>query len=150
MHLHATVNDLFWEVRGLEVVESHAGDPMYCSKKAKQQLEEKDKFLKASIAVTDFDSLVRGHVSRKLGKPDEASLSEIVRDTWIAIGRGSLDPSMFIEDEETIRDRLRRVIAFFGRERVAYAGPECGLRGFPKYDAALELLRRVARASHSI
>jgi len=41
--------------------------------------------------------------------------------------------------------RLRRAVERFG-ERVAYAGPECGLRGFPTYESALECLRRVARA----
>jgi 5-methyltetrahydropteroyltriglutamate--homocysteine methyltransferase len=55
IHLHCTSDDLFWSVKSLGIVESHVGDPLYEMQITKQRLEKKDKFLKASVAITDFD-----------------------------------------------------------------------------------------------
>jgi len=44
---------------------------------------------------------------------------------------------------------LVEMVGRFGIERVPYAGPECGLRGFPTYECALECLRRVSSAARA-
>lgn len=141
LHLHNTRDGLFWEVESLQILESHVGDLLYSSTKAKRMAEEKDKFFKASIALTDFDSLImkrlRGEGMEQVGK------------VWRRIKRGEVSPESFLEEVEALRVRLRRVVGFLGEERVPYAGPECGLGGFPTYPCAVECLRRVAQAAEA-
>ncbi len=54
-----------------------------------------------------------------------------------------------LEELEQIKKRLADIIGFFGENRVPYAGPECGLKGFPTYQSAIECLKRVAKAAKS-
>ena len=42
--------------------------------------------------------------------------------------------------------RLGVIIEEFGPENVPYAGPECGMGGWPAYEYAMEGLRRVSEA----
>ncbi|UCE95226.1 MAG: hypothetical protein JSV51_05675 [Candidatus Bathyarchaeota archaeon] len=139
MHLHNTSDDLFWKVKSLRVLESHINDPIYEMKATRQRLDEEDKYLKASIAISDFDHLIR----RKLGSdtPDEA-----IAKAWKDILKGIGTPEVFFENIEVLKKRLMRVIEHFGIERVKLAGPECGLRGFPTYALAIEYLRHVSKA----
>jgi len=135
LHLHSTSDDLFWELENLDGVESHVEDPLYSSPETPRLLERRDKFLKVSVARTDFDRLVE----RRVGT------GERVGEVWRGIREGRVRAEEYLEGEEEMGLRLRRAVERFG-ERVAYAGPECGLRGFPTYESALECLRRVARA----
>lgn len=143
IHLHNTSLDLFWKVESLTHIESHVDDPLYKSKQAKKQCEDADKFIKASIAVTDFESLIRQKVG---GTPKCASqdTAELVAETWNKIRKGSLNPVRFLETQATMRKRLGAMVRLFGEERVRLAGPECGLRSFPTLDCANECLRRIA------
>ncbi|MDH5792270.1 MAG: hypothetical protein OEZ44_08775 [Candidatus Bathyarchaeota archaeon] len=142
MHLHDTSDDLFWDVEHLGIVESHIGDPLYAQEATKRRLEEKDKRLKASIAVTLFDNLIEDHLRRE---GFEGDVQQRIGDVWTEIRRGSADPFEFIDEPALLMKRLRSVVERFGAERVPYAGPECGLGGWPTYDSAMECLRRVAR-----
>ena len=142
MHLHDTSDDLFWDVEHLGIVESHIGDPLYAQEATKRRLEEKDKRLKASIAVTLFDNLIEAHLRRE---GFEGDVQQRIGDVWTEIRRGSADPFEFIDEPALLMKRLRSVVERFGAERVPYAGPECGLGGWPTYDSAMECLRRVAR-----
>jgi 5-methyltetrahydropteroyltriglutamate--homocysteine methyltransferase len=135
LHLHQTSDGLFWELENLDGVESHVEDPLYSSPETPRLLERRDKFLKVSITRTDFDRLVE----RRVGT------GEKVGEVWKGIREGRVRAEEYLEGEEEMGLRLRRAVERFG-ERVAYAGPECGLRGFPTYESALECLRRVARA----
>ncbi len=151
LHLHNTSNTLFWEVESLQVLESHVDDPMYESKMTKKLLEERDKFLKASICTTDFDGLVNNYVRANLrAELDRTTLSERLAEVWRRIRTKELNPALLIEEVKLMKERLTKVVRHFGIERVPYAGPECGLRGFPSYDSALECLCRVAKAVKSI
>ena len=49
-----------------------------------------------------------------------------------------------MEDETLMKKRLKKILETFGAERVPYAGPECGLGGFPSYKTAINYLQRVA------
>lgn len=149
-HLHSTRDGLFWGVKPFDIVESHVNDPIYESTKTKEILEKNDKFIKASIAVTDFDSLIRRHYVSKGNQVDEISLNEKVGNTWVNIRKNLVDPLEFIEEVGLMQKRLATIVSYFGEERVPYAGPECGLRGFPTLNSAFELLKRVSKAAHSL
>ncbi|RLE64227.1 MAG: hypothetical protein DRJ38_05915 [Thermoprotei archaeon] len=146
IHLHSTSNTLFWKVENLDVVESHVGDLLYTSSKTRDLLEKYDKFLKISLCRTDFDKLVYDMVEAKFGKK---FLSEKIAEVWKRIRAGEVNPSYYLESVETMEKRLRKALTVFG-DRVLYAGPECGLGGFPTYKCALECLRRTALVSSTI
>jgi len=151
LHLHNTSDELFWEAKALSVIESHVDDSFYKAKRTKELLLSTDKFLKASIAVTDFDQLIRSHiVATSRQKIDEISANEKIAETWKDINEKRINPQVFIEDTALIKQRLSKVTEMFGADRVLYAGPECGMRGFPTYESALECLKRVAQAVKSV
>ena len=147
IHLHSTVDDLFWNVRGLDLIQSHVDDPLYESRKARQACDVFDKFLNASIAVTDFDRLIRERIVTSNPDSAEASIDQFVADAWASIKSGRVDPTIYLETAETMESRLKRIVGLFGEERVLFAGPECGTRSFPNLDCALECLHRVSRAT---
>lgn len=143
IHLHSTSDDLFWAVKSLRIVESHIDDHLYKTKTTKQLLENNDKTLKASIAVSDFDRLISE-------KTRTGNSNDAVANVWKGISRGALNPEAFLENVDVMKRRLMGIIGRFGLERVTLAGPECGLRGFPTYASAIECLRRVSRAVKSL
>lgn len=146
LHLHNTGNELFWHIEPIDILESHVPDPLYTTPRTKTLLNRYDKSLKASIATTNFDELIRAAMTAQ-GVAD-AELPRKMVAMWAAIRIGSVEPITLIDRIRTMTDRLRRVVAVFG-DRVAFAGPECGLRGFPTYESALECLRRVTKASET-
>jgi 5-methyltetrahydropteroyltriglutamate--homocysteine methyltransferase len=147
LHLHSTADKLFWEIESLNIIESHVGDPLYQMKKNKEHLESTDKFLKASICITNFDKLIRENVTSACQqKLDELIVNQRVAETWKNILNKKLKPETFVENAELMKKRLIKIVNQFGAERVPYAGPECGLKGFPTYECALECLRRVSKA----
>lgn len=148
IHLHNTSNDLFWQVKSLDIIESHVSDTLYSSLRTKEYLEKSDKFLKASICVTNFDSLIK-NIETSRGVIDEAEISQRIADTWTNIRKGSVDPIFLLESKDILLDRLRRMKYQYG-ERVSYAGPECGLSSFPTFDSAMECLRRVAYTAQQL
>lgn len=142
IHLHCTSNSLFWNVKSISIVESHIDDPLYKMNVTKRHLEERDKMLKASITLTDFDKLIR----RSLGsKASDHALAE----AWKGISKGIVAPESYLESVDAITSRLVKIIERFGVERVALAGPECGLWSFPTYASAIEVLRRVSESVSS-
>src|SRR3990170_670968 len=150
LHLHNTSDELFWETKSLDVIESHVDDPFYQAKRTRELLESTDKFLKASITVTDFDQLIRNRViATSQQKLNEISVNEKIADVWKSLSKKEIDPAIFIEDGELMKERLNKAIETFGANRVLYAGPECGMRGFPTYESALECLRRVSKTVRS-
>jgi 5-methyltetrahydropteroyltriglutamate--homocysteine methyltransferase len=143
IHLHSTSDDLFWAIKSLGIVESHVAAPLYEAKATKDRLEQEDKMLKASIALSDFDQLIR----EKLGS--NASVDALA-EAWRNIKKGSVKPETFLEDVSVMKHRLAKVVKRFGIEKVVLAGPECGLRGFPTYNLAIGCLRRVSQAVEGI
>ena len=144
IHLHSTANQLFWDADSLDVIDSHVDDPLIKMKKTKEQLESSDKFLKASVAVNDIDALIKEKiVADSKEKVAGSELNERVADAWTDIKHRRTNPEIFLETVDTMKRRLANVVDRFGAERVLYAGPECGLKGYPTYETALECLRRV-------
>jgi len=140
IHLHRTSDDLFWEIESLGILESHVDDPLYTMRTTRELLEKKDKRLKASIATTDFDRLIKEKLSPN--KTEDA-----LADAWKEIAKGTVKPEMYLEDVGMMRKRFGNIVERFGVERVVLAGTECGMRGFPTYSSAMECLRRVSEAT---
>lgn len=151
LHLHNTSNEMFWEIKSLNIIETHVTDPFYLADRTKGLLESRDKFLNASISITDFDELVRANIVTNLGyRPTESAISEKIAETWTELKQKQVDPTIFLENIELMKKRLTAIIARVGRDRVLLAGTECGLNSFPTHNSALECLRRVAQASRSV
>ncbi len=147
IHLHNTSDELFWDVEAVRLIESHVSDPFYQARRTKERLGSSDKFVKASIATTDFDELIRSYIVQRSKKElKETSLNEEIADTWKQVNEKQIDPTIFVEDIELMKNRLERIVTHLGENRVAYAGTECGLRSFPVYESAIECLRRVSQA----
>jgi len=147
IHLHSTANPLFWDVSSLDVIDSHVDDPLIQMKKTGELLESRDKFLKASVAVNDFDTIIKKRIADDSPeKLTESDLNERIADAWTDIKHGRINPEIFLESVDTMKNRLIKVVERFGVERVLYAGPECGLKGYPTYETAIECLRRVSSA----
>ncbi len=140
IHLHDTSDGLFWNVKAIEIVESHVNNFLYQSEETRKRLESMDKFLKASICITNFDSLILSNISQK------NNVNEKIAEVWKSINSEKMDPTIFLEDVRLMKKRITRIVNKFGVERVPYAGPECGLKSFPTYKCALECLRRTAEA----
>jgi len=148
LHLHKTSDELFWEAKTLTLIESHVNDPLYQAKRTKELLESRDKFLKASLATTDFDQLIRESViASSQPKPSEIAINEKIAEAWKSINDKKIEPTTFLESVNLMSARLVKIVEHFGENRVLYAGPECGLKGFPTNECALECLRRVSRAT---
>jgi 5-methyltetrahydropteroyltriglutamate--homocysteine methyltransferase len=149
LHLHSTSDELFWAVESLDVVESHVDDPLYQMSDTKKRLEKENKVLKASVCVTDFDRLIRENLRASSSSLNGFALDEAVAETWRKLRKNTIAPEVFVDAQEVMKKRAGQVIAKFGRERVPYFGPECGLQGFPTYESALECLRRIAHVRKS-
>jgi len=148
IHLHNTTLNLFWQVSSLDVVESHVDDPFYSSNQTKKALEETDKFLKASISITNFDTLIRKKIMDN--PPTKVPIEQKIGEIWKKIKNSELDPHIFVEEVSLMEERLIKTVKSFGTGRVIYAGPECGLGGFPSYNCAIECLRRVSQAIKNV
>jgi 5-methyltetrahydropteroyltriglutamate--homocysteine methyltransferase len=150
IHLHSTSNPLFWDTEYLSVIDSHVGDPLYQTNRTQELLESKDKFLKASLTVNDFDLLIKNRIlSDSHGKVSGTDVNEQIAEAWVKIKHEKVNPDIFLDSVDTMKARLTEVINRFGADRVLYAGPECGLKAYPTYDNAFECFRRVTTAIHS-
>jgi methionine synthase II (cobalamin-independent) len=148
LHLHNTTDELFWQIKPLNIIESHVQDPFYQSERTKKQLEATDKYIKASIAVTDYEQLIRQHITARLDKANDIAVNEKVAETWKNLKTKKLDPTTFLETADIMKQRLKQITERFGENRTPYAGTECGTWSFPTYQTAIEYLRRVAQATH--
>lgn len=145
IHLHSTANPLFWEISNLDVIDSHVNDPLIQMKKTRELLESKDKFIKASVAINDFDILIKKKIiTQSKEKKDESEINQEIANTWNLIKNRKIDSLQFLETQKIMENRIVDLINRFGSERIPYVGPECGLKGYPTYENALECLRRVS------
>ncbi len=151
LHLHNTADGLFWEVDSLNIIESHMDDPIYEMKKTLTQLESADKFLKASLCTLDFDKLIKNRVvATSEQEMSESAMNRKIAEIWKHIKSGKVDPTVFIDDVKLMEERLIQMVDRFGLERIPYAGPECGLKGFPTYECAMECLKQVSNAVKNV
>lgn len=150
LHLHKTSDEIFWQIKSLNTIEAPVDDPVYQMKKTKQLLDSTDKTLMASICTNDFDKLIKQKILESRKQTNILTIGDQTAEVWKSIKSEKTKPETFLESVDQMKTRLTKIIKRFGTEKVPYAGPECGLRGFPTYNCALEYLRRVSEAAKSI
>jgi len=150
LHLHKTSDEIFWQIKPLDIIEAPVDDPIYQMKRTKQLLDSTDKNLTASLCTNDFDKLIKQKIQESQKQLNALTIGDQVAEAWKNIKSGKIKPETFLETVDLMRNRLISIIERFGVERVLYAGPECGLKGFPTYNCAIECLRRVSEASKSV
>ncbi len=130
IHLHsaAGVGDLLC-VKNLDVLSfEYAASPKNIEAVPKRMLERADKQIRVGIARTDIDGILAELYEKGVGKPSAEQL---------------------VEPEETIRKRYRVAKEKYG-ERMTFTGPDCGLGGWPRQEAAQLLLVRTVKAVKSV
>ncbi|MBI5254003.1 MAG: hypothetical protein HY930_06390 [Euryarchaeota archaeon] len=125
IHLHTLkAVEMPLKARGIDAIGSEfAASPRNAELISKKVLEKYDKFLRAGITRTDIDSI----------------LAE-----WLEKGI-SPSPEQLVEEERVIRARYEKLKEIFS-ERIAFAGPDCGLGSWPSQETACLLLRRTVAA----
>ena len=126
IHLHSSlkVRDVL-EVEGIDVVSlEFAASPKNLDGLSKKALDEADKYVRVGVARTDVDSMRAELFDRGIAKPTVDQL---------------------VEPEETMKRRFDVARQKYG-ERLLFAGPDCGLGGWPSQEAAELLLKRTVDA----
>jgi 5-methyltetrahydropteroyltriglutamate--homocysteine methyltransferase len=126
IHLHSSsrLADCL-RVENIDVVSFEgAASPRNVEAVSKRMLDEADKLIRVGVSRTDIDTILADLNDRGIPKPTAEQL---------------------VDDEETIRKRFVAAKERFG-ERLAFAGPDCGLGSWPSQEAALLLLNRTVSA----
>lgn len=129
IHLHTLkAVEMPLKARGIDAIGSEfAASPRNAELISKKVLEKCDKFLRTGITRTDIDSI----------------LAE-----WLEKGI-SPSPEQLVEEERVIRARYKKLKEIFS-ERIAFAGPDCGLGSWPSQETAHLLLKRTVAAVKQI
>jgi len=130
IHIHSPsrIPELL-QVKNVDVVSVEcAASPKNLECVSKTMLEKADKQIRVGVARTDIDAVLAELYERGLKEPQ----------TW-----------QIVEDVEVIKRRFEAAKDRFG-ERLAFAGPDCGLGGWPSQEAAQLLLKRTVEAVRSI
>ncbi len=130
IHLHSAgrITDLLG-VRNVDVLSfEFGGSPKNIESVTKQALDRADKGLRVGIARTDWDAIAAER--RDSGGPKRFEMESMV------------------ESRAAIRKRYEIAKLKYG-ERLVYAGPDCGLGGWPTQQTACLLLRRTVEAVKS-
>jgi 5-methyltetrahydropteroyltriglutamate--homocysteine methyltransferase len=130
IHLHSTsrLADCL-RVRNIDVVSfENAASARNVDAVSKKMLDEADKQIRVGVSRTDIDSLLAELSDKGVSKPTAEQM---------------------VESEETIRKRFVAAKEKFG-ERLAFAGPDCGLGSWPSQEAALLLLKRTVAAVKNV
>jgi len=129
IHLHSTAKapDVS-EVENLEVLSfEYAASPKNIENVSKSMLEKTDKQIRIGISRTDIDSILAELHDKGITKP-------------------SID--QLVENVKTIRKRFLAAKEKYG-ELMTFAGPDCGLGGWPSQAAAQLVLKRTVDAVRS-
>jgi 5-methyltetrahydropteroyltriglutamate--homocysteine methyltransferase len=129
VHLHSAskVAEILF-VKNLNVLSfEFAASPRNIESLSRNMLEKADKQIRVGVSRTDINSITSELYDKGITQP---SIEQIV------------------ESEETICKRFVTVKEKYG-DRMAFAGPDCGLGGWPTQDAAQLLLKRTVNAVKS-
>ena len=96
--------------------------------RTKEKLEETDKQLWAAISITQFDNLIKNYFE---AQNYEGNIPEKIASIWTDIRKGNIDPHKFLEKPALIKKQLKKIIDYFGSNRISISSPECGLNSFP-------------------
>ncbi|MBN2015082.1 MAG: hypothetical protein JW778_07875 [Candidatus Altiarchaeota archaeon] len=130
IHIHSPNSvDLVYEVDGIDVIGiESAEDPKALGEIDLRDLESYDKFLRVGVSRTNIYGIVADYRGKKESSP-----------------KNPVDAVSLSESTEVISRRLDRAYRIFG-ERIMYAGPDCGLGGWPDQESAFQLLKNTAVA----
>jgi len=126
IHLHSAsrIADLL-SVANLDVLAfEYAASPKNVEAVSRKDLERADKSIRVGVARTDIDALMAEACSSGVKSPDSAQL---------------------VESERQIRKRYLCARERYGNQ-MTFAGPDCGLGGWPTQESAQLLLRRTVGA----
>ncbi len=126
IHLHSSTRlaDCL-RVKNIDVVSFEgAASPRNVEAVSKRMLDEADKQIRVGVSRTDIDTIIAELNDSGISKPTATQM---------------------VESEETIRKRFLAAKEKFG-ERLAFAGPDCGLGSWPSQEAALLLLKTTVAA----
>lgn len=125
IHLHTLkAVEIPLKARGINAIGSEfAASPRNAELISKKVLEKHDKFLRAGITRTDVDSILAEWLEKDI----------------------SPSPEQLVEEESVIRARYEKLKEIFS-ERIAFAGPDCGLGSWPSQEIAHLLLERTVAA----
>lgn len=126
IHLHsaARIHDLL-SVKNIDVLSfEYAASPRNLEVVSKKMLDSGDKKIRVGIARTDIDTILAELNEKGINHPTTEQL---------------------VESDETMRKRFRVVKEKYD-ERLSFAGPDCGLGGWPSQEAAQLLLERTVKA----
>lgn len=126
VHLHSPsrVRDIL-DVKNLDVLSfEYAASPKNIESVSKNMLESADKQIRVGISRTDVDSIIAELYDKDITKPTAEQL---------------------VESEDAIRKRFSVAKEKYG-EAMTFAGPDCGLGGWPTQETAQLLLRRTVNA----
>jgi len=129
IHLHSSARlpDLL-TVKNVDVLSfEYAASPKNIEGVSKKMFEHADKYVRVGVSRTDIDSIIAELRDRGINKPTAVQL---------------------VESEDLIRRRFRFAQEKFG-ERMAFAGPDCGLGSWPSQESAQLLLKKTVRAIKS-
>lgn len=130
IHLHSSLRiaDLLG-VRGLDVLAlESAASPKNLDGLPRKMLDDADKYVRVGISRTDVDS---------------------IRAEFYEGGTKEPTNDQLVESQDTIRQRFRLASERYG-ERLRFAGPDCGLGGWPSQESAELLLRRTVNATKQL
>ena len=130
IHLHSSTRlaDCL-RVKNIDAVSFEgAASPRNVEAVSKRMLDEADKQIRVGVSRTDIDTIIAELNDSGISKPTAAQM---------------------VESEETIRKTFFAAKEKFG-ERLAFAGPDCGLGSWPSQEAALLLLKMTAAAIKSV
>jgi len=129
IHLHSPskITDIL-EVKNLDILSfEYAATPKNIEAVSKNMLEKADKQIRVGISRTDINSIIAELYEKGLTEPK---------------------PDQIVESEEAIRKRFLVAKKKFG-DSLIFAGPDCGLGGWPTQEAAELLLNRTVKAVKS-
>ncbi len=130
IHLHTLkASEYPLNSENIEVITGEfASTPKNMELISKKELDSHEKFIRAGVVSTNIDY--------KLGK---------------LVEKGIKNPSaeMLVDSYEYIEDIYRKLKERFG-ERIAFAGPDCGLGSWPSQDAAQEVLKRAVEVIRKV
>lgn len=129
IHLHSPSRVLdVLDVKNLDVLSfEYAASPQNIETVSKEILEKADKQIRVGISRTDIDSITAELHDKGIAKPTHEQL---------------------VESEEVIKKRFCIAKEKYG-ELMTFAGPDCGLGGWPTQEAAQLLLKRTVNVVKS-
>ncbi len=125
MHLHGLgASNIPLSATGVDVITvESAGSPEQLNLVSKTDLEVHDKYLRVGVSRTNIDTIIAEWLEKGIQPTDE----------------------QLIDSASIIRSRYETAREIFG-DRLAFAGPDCGLVSWPSQEIAQLLLKRTVEA----